>query len=163
VPRVADSRRVLLVGGGDLAEEVCEALDAAGAEVTWLEHADDASLREGVAAKPDVVCVATRSDAFPLRISLLVRHLDDDVPLLVTIFDPGIAAQIAEVVPNCRVTSIADIVAPSLAGPCISEDLLAVLRDGERTVGLDEGLEEVELPPAGAPAAQPRGRGAAAL
>ena len=39
---MADSRRVLLVGGGDLAEEVCEALDAAGAEVTWLEHTDDA-------------------------------------------------------------------------------------------------------------------------
>ena len=144
---MGDSRRVLLVGGGDLAEEVCEALDAAGAEVTWLEHADDASLREGVAAKPDVVCVATRSDAFPLRIALLVRHLDADVPLLVTIFDPGIAAQIAETVPNCRVTSIADIVAPSLAGPCISEELLGVLRDGERTVGLDEELREVELPP----------------
>ncbi len=64
-----------------------------------------------------------------------------------TIFDPGIAEQIAETVPNCRVTSIADIVAPSLAGPCISEDLLAVLRDGERTVGLGESLEEVELPP----------------
>ena len=76
-----------------------------------------------------------------------MRHLDADVPLLVTIFDPGIAEQIAETVPNCRVTSIADIVAPSLAGPCISEDLLAVLRDGERTVGLDEELEEVELPP----------------
>jgi hypothetical protein len=61
VPRVAESRRVLLVGGGDLAEEVCEALDAAGADVSWLEHADDASLREGVAAKPDLVCVATRA------------------------------------------------------------------------------------------------------
>ena len=94
-----------------------------------------------------MVCVATRDDAFPLRIALLVRHLDADVPLLVTIFDPGIARQIADTVPNCRVTSVADIVAPSLAGPCISPDLLAVLRDGERTVGLDERLEEVELPP----------------
>ena len=132
---MAERRRVLLVGGGDLAEEVCEALDAGGAEVTWLEHADDESLREAVGAKPDVVCVATRDDAFPLRIALLVRHLDEDVPLLVTIFDPGIAKQIAETVPNCRVTSLADIVAPSLAGPCIAPDLLAVLRDGERTSG----------------------------
>jgi Trk K+ transport system NAD-binding subunit len=147
VPRVAERRRVLLVGGGDLAEEVCEALDAAGAEVSWLEEADDESLREGLEAKPDIVCVTTRDDAFPLRIALLVRHLDEDVPLLVTIFDPGIAEQIAEAVPNCHVTSIADIVAPSLAGPCISEDLLGVLRDGERTVGLDEELREVELPP----------------
>ncbi len=144
---MADRRRVLLVGGGDLAEEVCEALDAAGAEVKWLEHADDEALRDGLEAKPDVVCVATRDDAFPLRIALLVRHLDEDVPLVVTIFDPGIAEQISETVPNCHVTSVADIVAPSLAGPCISPDLLAVLRDGERTVGLDEQLEEVELPP----------------
>ena len=144
---MADRRRVLLVGGGDLAEEVCEGLKAADAEVTWLEHADDESLRDAVGAKPDVVCVATRDDAFPLRIALLVRHLDEDVPLLVTIFDPGIAKQIADTVPNCHVTSVADIVAPSLAGPCIAEDLLAVLRDGERTVGLDAQLEEVELPP----------------
>jgi voltage-gated potassium channel Kch len=143
---VAERRRVLLVGGGDLAEEVREALDAGGAGVTWLEHADDEALREAVAAGPDVVCVATRDDAFPLRIALLVRHLDEEVPLLVTIFDPGIARQIAEAVPNCRVTSVADIVAPSLAGPCISPDLLAVLRDGDRTVGLDASLEEVELP-----------------
>ena len=109
---------MLLVGGGDLADEVCEALDAGGGDVTWLEHADDESLREALeSAKPDVVCVATRDDAFPLRIALLVRHLDADVPLLVTIFDPGIAEQIADTVPNCRVTSLADIVAPSLAGP----------------------------------------------
>ena len=144
---MANRRRVLLVGGGDLAEEVCEGLKAADAEVKWLEHADDESLCDELSAKPDVVCVATRDDAFPLRIALLVRHLDEDVPLVVTIFDPGIAEQIADTVPNCHVTSVADIVAPSLAGPCIADDLLAVLRDGERTVGLNAQLEEVELPP----------------
>ena len=144
---MAERRRVLLVGRGDLADEVCEALDAAGAEVSRIEQAGDDALREGIEAKPDVVCVATRDDAFPLRIALLVRHLDEDVPLVVTIFDPGIAAQISETVPNCHVTSVADIVAPSLAGPCISPDLLGVLRDDGRTVGLDERLEEVELPP----------------
>ena len=69
---MAERRRVLLVGGGDLAEEVCEALKAAGAELSWLEHADDESLREAVEAGPDVVCVTTRDDAFPLRISLHV-------------------------------------------------------------------------------------------
>ena len=145
---MAERRHVLLVGGGDLAEEVCEALDAAGAKVTWLEDADDESLRDALEqGRPDLVCVATRDDAFPLRIALLVRHLDADVPLLVTIFDPGIAEQIASAIPNCRVTSLADIVAPSLAGPCIGANLVAVLRDGERTVGLGQDLEEVELPP----------------
>jgi voltage-gated potassium channel Kch len=144
---VADRRRVLLVGGGDLAEEVHAGLDAGDAEVTWLEEADDESLREAVEAGPDIVCVTTRDDAFPLRIALLVRHLDEEVPLLVTIFDPGIAEQIADTIPNCRVTSLADIVAPALAGPCIAPDLLGVVRDEGRTVGLDEQLEEVELPP----------------
>jgi len=47
-----------------------------------------------------VVCIATRDDAFPLRIALLARHIDEDVPLLVTIFDPGIAEQIANTIPN---------------------------------------------------------------
>ena len=110
--------------------------------------ADEGSLREALeGGRPDIVCVATRDDAFPLRIALLVRHLDEDVPLLVTIFDPGIAEQIEETVPNCTVTSLADIVAPTLAGPCIDPDLLAVRRKDERSIGLDERLEEVDLPP----------------
>lgn len=145
---MAERRRVLLVGGGDLAGEVREALEAGGGEVTWLEEADEGSLREALeGGRPDVVCVATRDDAFPLRIALLVRHLDADVPLLVTIFDPGIAEQIEQTIPHCKVTSLADIVAPTLAGPCINPDLLAARRKGERSIGLDERLEEVDLPP----------------
>ena len=117
---MADPRRVLLVGGGDLAEEVCEALDAGGGEVKWLVgRRRRVGARGARVGRPDLVCVATRDDAFPLRMALLVRHLDEDVPLLVTIFDPGIAEQIADTVPNCTVTSLADIVAPTLAGPCI--------------------------------------------
>ena len=87
--------RVLLMGGGDLAEEVCEALDAGGAEVDWLRDADDDAVRSALAdERPDVVCVAAREDAFPLRMALLVRHLDADVPLVVTIFDPAMARQV---------------------------------------------------------------------
>ena len=44
-------------------------------------------------------------------------------------------------------TSLADIVAPTLAGPCIDPDLLAVRRKDGARVGLDERLEEVDLPP----------------
>ncbi len=93
---MADRRRVLLVGGGDLAEEVCEALEAGGARRDLARaRRRRVAARRARARSPDVVCVATRDDAFPLRIALLVRHLDEDVPLLVTIFDPGIAKQIA--------------------------------------------------------------------
>ena len=36
---------------------------------------------------------------------------------MVTIFDPAIARQVEQTIPHCTVTSVADIVAPVLAGP----------------------------------------------
>ncbi|MBI5106217.1 MAG: NAD-binding protein, partial [Solirubrobacterales bacterium] len=77
----------------------------------------------------------------------------EDVPLLVTIFDPTTAAQVHERIERCEVTSMADIVAPSLAGPCLGDDLAAVRAEGdEDAIGLrDAGdrIEEVpiEVPP----------------
>ena len=140
--------QVLLMGGGDLAEEVCEALEAGGGDVSWLQEPSDEDVRSALSdGRPDVVCVAAREDAFPLRMALLVRHLDDDVRLVVTIFDPAMAQQVGETIPKCHVTSVADIVAPSLAGPCLDPDVVAVQRSGERLVGLDAKLEEVALPP----------------
>jgi Trk K+ transport system NAD-binding subunit len=139
--------RVLLMGAGDLAEEVCEALDAGGADVEWLRDADDDAVRSALGGEgPDVVCVASREDAFPLRMALLVRHYDAGVRLVVTIFDPSMAHQVEEMIPNCQVTSVADIVAPTLAGPCLDGDLVALHRTGDRFVGLDAELNEVELP-----------------
>jgi voltage-gated potassium channel Kch len=139
--------RVLLMGSGDLAEEVCEALGAGGAEVQWLRDADDEAVRAALRDDaPEVVCVASREDAFPLRMALLVRHHDEDVRLVVTIFDPSMARQVEEMIPHCQVTSVADIVAPTLAGPCLDADLVALRRTRDRFVGLDAGLNEVELP-----------------
>src|SRR5690349_14643032 len=68
--------RVLLMGGGDLAKEVRQALLATGAAVDWLDEPDDESVRAAVGSGDfDVACVASREDAFPLRIALLVRQL----------------------------------------------------------------------------------------
>ena len=140
------------MGEGDLAEEVEEALAAGGASVEWLSDPDDERLRSALDdERPDVVCVAARQDAFPLRMALLVRHYDDDVPLVVTIFDPAMARQVEQTIPHCTVTSVADIVAPTLAAPCLDPDLVSIRRDGNRIVGLDGSLEEVEL-------SVPRGR-----
>ncbi len=136
------------MGVGDLAEEVSEALAAGGAEVDWLRDADDVAVRAALRENPpDVVCVAAREDAFPLRMALLVRHLDADLPLVVTIFDPAMARQVEATIPHCRVTSVADIVAPTLAGPCLEADLVALRRSGDGFVGLDAALDAVELPP----------------
>jgi Trk K+ transport system NAD-binding subunit len=138
--------RVLLMGEGDLAEEVDEALEAGGADVRFLVDPDDEGVKQALEEHPDVVCLAARRDSFPVRMAFLVRHYDERVPLVVTIFDPAMARQIAESIPHCTVTSVADIVAPILAGRCLDPELVSLKRDGDRLVGLNAALEEISLP-----------------
>ncbi len=132
-----DRRRVLLAGEGDLFEEVRAALEQAGADVEGIADADDDAIRDALdGGRFDVVCVAARQDALPLRIALLVRHLDEDVPLVATIFDDEMAAQLEEAIPHLRLTSLADLVAPALAGPCLDAELIAAWPDGNDVVGV---------------------------
>ncbi len=139
---------VLLIGDGDLNEETARALEAAGAEVTRLcqPEEDDvrAALEDGAV---DAVAVVEREDAIVLRFALMVRAISADVPLLLTIFDETMAEQVGEVVPDVRMTSLADIVAPSLAGPCIDERFTAVSFEHGAPVGVVEGDDDVtEVP-----------------
>jgi Trk K+ transport system NAD-binding subunit len=141
-------RRVLLLGAGDLTDETAEALTAADAEVRRLEDPDVDSLREALSAGADAVAVVSRDDAWPLRAALLVRHLDADVPIVATIFDPAAGRELEQEIGNITITSLADIVAPALAGPCVDDDLAAIL-DGDRPHALrcrDGEVEEVGLP-----------------
>jgi Trk K+ transport system NAD-binding subunit len=141
--------RVLLLGEGDLAEETAEALRAAEAEVEWLRDPTHEELRDALAHGADAALVVSREDAWPLRAALLVRHLDPDVRIVATIFDPATGRELEEVIGNCTITSLADVVAPTLAGPCLGEDLAAVLDDGDRPVGLrcsDGAVEVASLP-----------------
>ena len=129
---MTERRRVLLAGVGDLFDEVHEALEQAGAQVRGLKDPDDAAVRDALEEElPDVVCVVAREDALPLRLALLVRHLAEDVPLVVTVFDREMAAQLETTVPHLRVVSLADVVAPSLAAPCLDPDLVGLRADGD--------------------------------
>ena len=65
------------------------------------------------------------------------------MPLLVTAFDETTAAQLEEL-GDVEVTSMADIVAPSLAGPCLGEDLESVRIGEDGPVGLKTTGERVE-------------------
>ena len=137
---------VLLIGEGDLAEETRQALDAAGADVYRMKAPEEREVRHALEGDGiDQVVVVARDDAFVLRIALMVRHVDPDVPMLVTIFNPTMAGQIDRDIEHCEVTSMADIVAPSLAGPCLREDLVAVREDRDPPVGLSESAEEVPI------------------
>ena len=141
--------RILLLGEGDLTAETAEALRAADAEVERLEDPTHDELRDALKRDTDAAMVVSRDDAWPLRAALLVRHLDPDVKIVATIFEPETARELEQVIGNCTITSVADIVAPTLAGPCLSDDLAAVLVDDGRPVGLrceDGAIEPVPLP-----------------
>ena len=142
------ARRILLLGEGDLTDETGAALDAAGADVRRLADPEAGELREALEAGVDAVAVVSRDDAWPLRAALLVRHIDEQVPIVATIFDPAAGRELEQEIGNCTITSLADIVAPTLAGPCLDDDLAALL-DGGRPSGLrcaDGEVEAIELP-----------------
>lgn len=130
-------RTVVVIGDGDLSEETVRALEASGVQVSHLREPDGEEVRAALEGdRVDSVAVVGRADAVVLRHALTVRSVSDEVLLLLTIFDPTMAEQMRDRLGHTHVTSLADIVAPSLAGPCIDERFTAVGdRDG-RTVGL---------------------------
>jgi Trk K+ transport system NAD-binding subunit len=139
---------VLLIGEGDLAEETRRALDSAGAEVYRMKSPEEREVRHALEGDGiDRVVIVSRDDAVVLRVALMVRHVDEDVPMLVTIFDPTMARQVDRDLDHCEVTSMADIVAPSLAGPCLADDLIAVREDADPPVGVRESGDRVEEVP----------------
>ncbi|MDQ3849945.1 MAG: NAD-binding protein, partial [Actinomycetota bacterium] len=137
-------RTVVVIGEGDLADETVRALEASGTRVARLRkpNEDDvrAALRDGGV---DSVAVVAGEDPVVLRMALMVRAVSDDLPLLLTIFDPTMAREMAGALASTHVTSLADIVAPSLAGPCIDERFTAVSLDGDRPVGLVDDGDDV--------------------
>jgi len=147
-----ERRNVLLIGDGDLSNETARALEAGGARVVRLCQPDEDDVREALEDEDvDSVAVVEREDAIVLRFALMVRGISQDVPLLLTIFDPNMAEQVGEVVPHTRMTSLADVVAPSLAGPCIDERFTAVTFKDGKPVGLIEGDDEVTEAPIRSP------------
>ena len=146
----AGGRTVVVIGEGDLSDEVATALESAGAAVERLLQPDEDEVREALESEAVAsVAVVAREDAFVLRMALIVRSVSEDVPLLLTIFDQTMARQVTAEVPHTKVTSLAEIVAPSLAGPCIEERATAVSVDGEKPgllVERDGELSEEPVP-----------------
>ena len=130
-------RRVLLVGDGTLADTTGRALDAGGAAVHRLTEPSDREIGEALENEIDTVVVVSRSDVVSLRFALVAAHLRPGIPLLVTIFSRGVAAQLERTVDNVRVLSMADIVAPSLAGPCLDPRLMSLVDTPSDKAGIE--------------------------
>ena len=132
----------MLLGAGDLSEEVRQALDALDADVIRLPEPTDREVGRMV-EDVDRVVIVSGDDAFIVRMALMVRYHAPDLPLLATAFDETTSAQLREL-GDVEVTSMADIVAPSLAGPCLGEDIESVWIGEDGPVGLKTTGERVE-------------------
>lgn len=143
---------MVLLGDGDLPRAVQVALERAGARVRWLRRPTDreivAALRAGMDV--DVAMVVSRDDIEVLRLALVVEHARPGVRLIVTVFDRTVADQLRRAVPDCQVTSLADVVASTLAGPCVDSSLVSLApAPGGELAGVREAGDRLELTPLG--------------
>jgi voltage-gated potassium channel Kch len=147
---------VLLIGQGGLPDATERALEAGGAEVRRLSEPSDEEIRAALDEPVDRVVVVSRFDHLSLRLALVVAHIRPDLPALVTIFDRGVAEHLRRRANNVHILSMADVVAPAFAGPCLDEGLLSVMR-GPAGVG---GVRAFDGEPQGiAPTWSTPGRG----
>lgn len=146
------SDRILLLGEGDLAEEVRGALEALDAEVVRVVKPTQREVAAVFEHGPvERAVVVSGDDAFALRTALMVRDADPEVELLITYFDLTTAEELCGRIKHCRITSMADIVAPTLAGPCLDESLGALKIEDGQPVGMRSDGDEVEEVPVDVP------------
>ena len=110
---------LVISDGGALANEVTKKLRADGIEPIVLRDPNDKAIQRALETPVERVAVVARDDIVALRLALVVEHFRPGIELVVTVFDRTIAGELQRSVPRCRVVSLADIVAPSLAAPCI--------------------------------------------
>lgn len=132
----ANAAFVLLIGEGPLADAAQRALEAGGAAVRRLEEPNDPEIREALDDRINRVVVVSRFDHVSLRLALVVAHVRPGISSLVTVFDRDVAAHLQDTVENVRVLSMAEIVAPAFAGPCLDPALLSVSRGPSGTDGI---------------------------
>ena len=123
-------QRVVVIGDLEATRLLCTLLTEEGLETIHLHAPDEPSLRTAFAAHVAGVAVVVRGDVVALRHALLAENLQPGVPMVVSVFDRTIGRQLASVVPNCTVTSPADVAAPSVVAACVRPDALAVLPGG---------------------------------
>lgn len=116
---------ILVIGDTNLARKVIASLRAQRQQVIHLTAPSDEELGNVLHTGVTAAAVLIRNDLVALRYALATAHLCDTIPMVVTIFDRTVSEQLNTLLPQCSVTSPADLSAPLLAGPCVSSDVLA--------------------------------------
>lgn len=141
---MGEQPHAVVIGDIEVARRTCSELAARGFVVTHLLHPTDSEMRAALTPTVSAVAVLIRGDVIALRYALLVEHLLPEVRLVVTLFGRSVSEQLVRVVPNCQVTSPANVAVPSIIGACVGLDVLAVAAiDGQQTMVLaaDDGVE----------------------
>ncbi|MFD9218570.1 NAD-binding protein [Streptomyces sp. NPDC060064] len=126
MPESAAPRQYFVVIGSDMARRVCGVLQSAGHLVCHLDRPGDEDLRRALRREVAGVAVLLDDDVESLRYALAVEHIRPNVKLVVTVFDRTVSEQLLRVLPNCQVTSPADVAAPVLLAACLQPDLLSL-------------------------------------
>ncbi len=141
--------RAVVIGDIEVARRTCTELRRRGHQVRHLLQPSDSELRAALTDEASAVAVAVliRGDVIALRYALLVEHLLPRVRLVVTLFDRTVSDQLVRVVPNCQITSPADISVPSILGACLGDEVLAIDQRAERPMVLSAQGDGVTLTP----------------
>ncbi|MFI9357553.1 NAD-binding protein [Streptomyces lydicus] len=139
--------RYFVVIGSDVARKVCGFLQAAGHRVRHFTQPTDDELRQALDQQVAGVAILLDDDVESLRYALAVEHICPHVTLVATVFDRTVADQLVQVLPNCRVTSPAELAAPVLLAACLQPDLLALTRTSSGHAGARWEGDTVRLQP----------------
>ncbi|MFD7984248.1 potassium channel family protein [Kitasatospora indigofera] len=129
-PALDAPRSFVVIGETNLARRVCASLRDGGHAVRHLTQPRDEDLRAAMSTGPAGIAVLLHEDAAALRYALVAAHMTTRIPIIVTIFDRTMADELLRLLPQCDVTSPADLVAPALAGPCVDATVAALQHIG---------------------------------
>ncbi|MEV0743477.1 NAD(P)-binding protein [Streptomyces sp. NPDC050549] len=129
--RPGSNYHYVVIGETHLASRVCATLHAGPHAIQHLARPRDEDLRTALSTRPHGVAVLLHDDVAALRYALALAHLSPLTPLIATVFDRTVADELSRLLPQCDVTSPADLVAPALAGPCLDPAVVAVQRHGD--------------------------------
>lgn len=130
---------LVVLGDGHLARSVCASLTDRGREVRHLSAPDDAALRAALDGAGGLAALF-HDDHVALRYTLAAAHLAPDVPVVSSVFDRTVATQLTRLVPWLALSTPGNLVAPSLAGPCVGQGVLAARAPGTVVVREGDGL-----------------------
>ncbi|KQX74188.1 hypothetical protein ASD10_02760 [Aeromicrobium sp. Root472D3] len=143
---------VVVVGDTLLASRLCASVQAEpGFSTTHLVAPCDSTLLVALAQEGvEAVVIAVHEDVAALRHALVVADADPHLQTIVTVFDQTMKERLGQLWPHLEIVSPAEIVAPSLAGPCVLPGALAAWTDGDRPYVLSDpvdGPRELVRPP----------------